>query len=161
TRKGHAFFLEGFARIAARHPGARALFLGEGEGEVVEALRAQTERLGLKGRVIFAGFHPDVLPYYAAMDLVVLPSIEGEGLPRALLEAGLLGLPAIGTRLSGVPEIVREGETGFVVPIGDAETLGARLDTLLGDATLRRRMGAAAHDYVAATFTVQAMVEGT
>jgi glycosyltransferase involved in cell wall biosynthesis len=158
-RKGHTVFLDAFARVAGRHPDARALFLGE--GDECPALSAQAKRLGLADRVLFAGFHADVLPYYAAMDIVVLPSVEGEGLPRALLEAGLLRRPAIGTHLSGAPEIVRDGETGFIVPIRDAEALADRLETLLADAGLRERMGAAAHEYVGATFTVQAMVAGT
>jgi glycosyltransferase involved in cell wall biosynthesis len=159
AKKGHAVFLEAFATLAARHPDARALFLGEGSER--EALEAQAKRLGLAGRVIFAGWLPDVLPYYAAMDLVVLPSIAGEGLPRALLEAGMLRRASIGTRLSGTPEIVRDGETGFIVPVGDVGALVERLDALLADAALRDRMGEAAHEYVSATFTVRAMVEGT
>lgn len=157
-KKGHAVFLEAFARVAARHPEALAVFLGQGDDRT--ALEAQVERLKLKGRVLFSGFHPDVLPFYAAFDLLVLPSTEGEGLPRALLEAGLLGRAAIGTRLSGVPEIIRDGETGFVVPVRDPSTMGDRLATLLGDAGLREQMGSAARDWVASTFTVQAMVSG-
>jgi glycosyltransferase involved in cell wall biosynthesis len=158
AKKGHAVFLEAFGSIAAKHPDARALLLGDGDER--PTLAAQVKRLGLSERVIFAGFHRDVLPYYAALDVVALPSIEGEGLPRALLEGGLLGRAGIGTRLSGVPEILRDGETGFIVPIGDAGAMAERLDTLLGDAALRDRMGAAARDYVAATFTVEAMVAG-
>lgn len=158
-KKGHAIFLDAFAAAARRHPSAMALFLGDGDER--SALEAQVERLGLHGRIIFAGFRTDVLPYYAALDVVVLPSIAGEGLPRALLEGGLLRRPCIGTRLSGVPEIIRDGETGFVVPPGDAAGLAERLDTLLADAALRERMGAAAHEFVAATFTVEAMVRGT
>jgi len=158
AKKGHAVFLEAFASIAGKHPGAAALFLGDGEER--ESLRAQAKRFTLSDRLIFAGFQPDVLPYYAAMDLVVLPSIEGEGLPRALLEGGLLRRPAIGTRISGVPEIIREGETGFIVPVGDAPALAEQLDILLSDGVLRTAMGDAAHDYVATNFTVEAMVRG-
>jgi glycosyltransferase involved in cell wall biosynthesis len=159
AKKGHGLFLDAFARIAARHPDAAALFLGDGDER--EALRAQAEQSGLADRVIFAGFQSDVLPYYAAMDLVVLPSIEMEGLGRALQEGGLLRRPGIGTRLGGIPEVIRDGETGFVVPIGDATALADRMDTLLTDAALRERMGQAAHDYISATFTVPAMVAGT
>jgi glycosyltransferase involved in cell wall biosynthesis len=159
AKKGHAVFLEAFASIAARHAQALALFLGDGPEN--EALHAQAKQLGLAERVLFAGFHADVLPYYAALDVVVLPSTEGEGLPRALLEGGLLRRATIGTRLSGVPEIVLDERTGFVVPTGDAAALAGRLDTLLADPALRERMGAAAHEYVASTFTVEAMVAGT
>jgi glycosyltransferase involved in cell wall biosynthesis len=159
AKKGHAVFLDAFARVAARHPKSAALFLGDGDER--DALRAQVERLGITDRVIFAGFQRDVLPYYAAMDVVVLPSIEMEGLGRALQEGGLLGRPGIGTDLGGIPEAIREGETGFVVPVGDVDALADRMETLVADPALRERMGAAAHDYISATFTVQAMVAGT
>ena len=159
AKKGHAVFLEAFALAAARVPEAVALFLGDGPER--ENLKAQAERLGMADRVLFAGFHADVLPYYAALDLVVLPSTAGEGLPRALLEGGLLRRATIGTRLSGTPEIVRDGETGFVVPVGDAGALAERLELLLQDAALREQFGAAAHEYVGATFTIEAMVAGT
>lgn len=159
AKKGHAVFLEALAKIARKHPQALALFLGDGDERA--ALDDQVKKLGLEGRVIFAGFHPDVLPFYTAMDMVVLPSIEGEGLPRALLEGGLLRRPTIGTRLSGVPEIVKDRESGFVVPTGDAEALAERLDLLIADASLRERMGEVAHDYISNTFTVEAMVKGT
>lgn len=159
AKKGHSVFLDAFATVAARQPEARALFLGDGPEN--EALHAQAKRLGLADRVIFAGFHADVLPYYAALDVVVLPSTEGEGLPRALLEGGLLRRATIGTRLSGVPEIVLDERTGFVVPTGNAQAMAERLEILLADPALRDRMGAAAHEYVASTFTVEAMVAGT
>ncbi|MFN3648381.1 MAG: glycosyltransferase [Armatimonadota bacterium] len=159
AKKGHAVLLDAFAQAAARHPSARLLFLGEGNQE--EALRIQAKRLRVIDRLIFAGFQADVLPYYSALDLVALPSIEGEGLPRALLEAGLLGRPAIGTRLSGVPEILRHGETGLIVPVRDPAAMAAALDTLLGDAALRERLGRAARERVASVFTVPAMVQGT
>ncbi len=158
-KKGHAVFLEAFRQLAAQCPDAVALFLGEGGQR--EPLELQAESLGLSSRVQFCGFHADVLPFYAAMDIVALPSIGGEGLPRALLEGGLLRRPCVGTRLSGAPEIVREGETGFLVPIRDAAALADRLQTLAGDAALRERFGAAAHDWISTRFSVQAMIDGT
>lgn len=158
-KKGHAIFLDAFAQTAGRHPSATALFLGEGDER--EALRGQAERLGLADRVIFAGFQRDVLPYYAAMDMVVLPSVEMEGLGRALQEGGLLGLPGIGTRLGGIPEAIRDGESGFVVPVGDVTALADRMEQLVADGALRERMGRAARDHISATFTVPAMVAGT
>jgi glycosyltransferase involved in cell wall biosynthesis len=158
-KKGHAAFLRAFAAIAARHPAARVLLLGEGLER--DRLRALAAELGLERRVLFAGFHPDVLPYYAAIDLVVLPSIESEGLGRALLEGGLLRRPGIATRIGGTPEIVLDGQTGFIVEIGDLASLADRMDVLLSDRGLRERMGEAAHQHIAATFTVQSMVAET
>lgn len=157
-RKGHPVLLEAAASLCGRFPDLLVLAVGEGDPA---PLLAQAAALGIEGRVRFVGFQSDVLPYYAAMDLLALPSLRGEGLPRALLEAGLLGLPAVASAVSGVPEIVRDGETGFLVPPGDAAALAGRLEPLLEDAGLRDRMGAAAREFVAVTFTVRAMVEGT
>ncbi|MFN3653480.1 MAG: glycosyltransferase [Armatimonadota bacterium] len=158
AKKGHDMFLRAFHPLASRYPRARVVFVGEGAER--GALEAQARSLGLSERVTFAGFQPDVLPYYAAMDLVVLPSTDKEGLGRALQEGGLLGLPQIGSRLGGIPECIREGETGFTFPVGDVPALTECLDRLLADPALRTRMGQAAKRWVAETFTVRAMVAG-
>jgi len=158
-KKGHAPFLEAAARVAACHPEVLFLFLGEGSQR--EALELRARELGLKERVRFLGFHADVLPFYAAMDVVVLPSIAGEGLPRTLLEASFLGIPVVGTDLSGVPEIIADGETGFVVPPGVPEPLAERMTRLIEDPSLRERLGAAGAARIRAQFTVPAMVAGT
>jgi glycosyltransferase involved in cell wall biosynthesis len=157
-KKGHAVFLDAFAHVARKHKNAFALFLGEGEER--KALEAKVKALGLWERVLMPGFQPDVLPWYAAMDVVVLPSLEKEGLARAMLEGGMLSRACLGTRLGGVPEIVLDEKTGFVVPVGDVIALSGRLDELFSDESLRERFGKAAHEYVGATFTVQGMVEG-
>jgi glycosyltransferase involved in cell wall biosynthesis len=158
-KKGHAVLLDAATRIRDR--AARPIYLFAGEGPERESLERQAKRLGLAEQVIFTGFLPDVLPVYAAADGVVLPSIAGEGLPRALLEGGLLGRPVIGTRLSGTPEIVEEDVTGLIVPPGDVPALAGAMQRLAGDPELRHRMGAAAAARVARQFTVPAMVEGT
>jgi glycosyltransferase involved in cell wall biosynthesis len=159
AKKGHAPFLEAAARVAACRPEALFLFLGEGPER--ETLEAQVRQLGLKERVRFLGFHADVLPFYAAMDVVVLPSIAGEGLPRTLLEASFLGIPVIGTDLSGVPEIIADGETGFVVPPGAVDPLAKRMTQLIEDQALRERLGAAGATRIRERFTVPAMLAGT
>jgi glycosyltransferase involved in cell wall biosynthesis len=159
AKKGHAPFLEAAARVSQRHPDVLFLLLGEGPER--EALAARARQLGLKERVRFLGFHADVLPFYAAMDVVVLPSIAGEGLPRTLLEASFLGIPVVGTVLSGVPEIIADGETGFVVPPGAVEPLAERIAELIEDASLRERLGAAGTARIRERFTLPAMVAGT
>src|SRR5436305_6009183 len=128
-KKGHAVFLEAFRRAARRQPEAFALFAGDGRSR--ERLEQRALDLGLNDRVVFLGYREDVLPIYAALDLLVLPSVRGEGLPRVLLEAGFLGLPVIGTNLSGVPEIIRDGETGYVIPPGAVDSLPDRLSHLM------------------------------
>jgi glycosyltransferase involved in cell wall biosynthesis len=159
AKKGHAVFLEAAARVAEQVP--EALFLLLGEGPEREALGARAKELGLGERVRFLGFHSDVVPYYAAMDVVALPSISREGLPRTLLEASYLGIPVVGSELAGIPEIIAEGETGFVVPRGAPEPLAERLIQLLEDPDLRARFGQAGTARIRQLFTVPAMVAGT
>jgi glycosyltransferase involved in cell wall biosynthesis len=158
-RKGHPVFLEAFAGVAARFPAAVAVLAGDGPDR--KQLEAQAASLGIGDRVRFLGFLPDILPVYAALDVVALPAITGEGLPRNLLEGGFLGLPAIGTRLSGVPEIIADGETGYVVPTGDAPALADRLTRLFADPVLRARLGRAAQAKIRSQFTLDAMLAGT
>jgi glycosyltransferase involved in cell wall biosynthesis len=159
TKKGHAVFLDAAARVASR--ASSHLYVFAGEGPERANLERHASRLAMGEKVIFAGFRPDVLPVYAAADVVVLPSIAGEGLPRVLMEAGLLGRPVIGTRLSGTPEIVEEGVTGLVVPPGDVAALAEAMKRLAEDEALRTQMGAAGIERVSRLFTISAMVEGT
>jgi glycosyltransferase involved in cell wall biosynthesis len=159
SKKGHAVFMDAAARIASDATDHRYVFAGDGPDRAL--LQQQARRLGLADRVLFTGFVPDVLPVYAAADVVVLPSIAGEGLPRVLMEAGLLGRPVIGTRLSGVPEIIEDGVTGLIGPPGDVAALAKAMQTLARDPDLRQRMGAAASARIGRLFTIPAMVEGT
>jgi glycosyltransferase involved in cell wall biosynthesis len=158
-KKGHAVFLEAFRRAARAYPEAIAVFAGDGRSR--ERLQQRALDLGLHEKVVLLGYCEDVLPVYSALDLLVLPSVRGEGLPRVLLEAGFLGLPAIGSDLSGVPEIIRDGETGYVVRPGDPDAMAARIEALLADGAARERLGNAARDWIRTRFTVEAMVEGT
>jgi glycosyltransferase involved in cell wall biosynthesis len=158
-KKGHAVFLDAAVRIA--DCAAYHFYMFAGEGPEAANLKRQAQRLALGEKVLFTGFHPDVLPIYAAADVVVLPSITGEGLPRVLLEAGLLGRPVIGTRLSGTPEIIDDGVTGLIVPPGNVAALADAMQQLAGDPILRQEMGAAAAARISGLFTIHAMVEGT
>jgi glycosyltransferase involved in cell wall biosynthesis len=159
TKKGHAVFLNAAAWIAERSADHHYLFAGEGSER--DKLERQAHHLLLADRVTFTGFRPDIMPIYAAADVIVSPSIAGEGLPRALLEAGLLGRPVIGTRLSGTPEIVEEGVTGLIVPPGNVAALAEALHCLAIDPARRQRMGIAAMERVSRRFTIPAMVAGT
>jgi len=129
-----------FARIAARHPNARLVVVGDGE------LRVGTERaiaeLGIVDRVHMAGLRKDVPAFLSAFDAFVLVT-AWEGLPRVLPQALAAGLPIITTAVDGTPEAVREGESGFLIPVGDFETLVDRMDRLAADPARAKRMGEA------------------
>ena len=140
-RKGHHIFLDAMARLAARYPDVHGVLIGDGPGRA--ALEQRARALGLAGRITFAGTQRDVKAWLAALDLFVLPSLH-EGFPMAIVEAMAAGRPIIATAVAGVPDLVVDGETGRLVPPGDAVALAAALEKLLDDPVCARRFGAAA-----------------
>jgi len=133
-------FLELSASLAHRHPDA--IFVVVGGGALLDDLRSKAASAGLPMR--FLGWRADVETVYAASDLVVLTS-DNEGMPVSLIEASLAGRPCVTTRVGSAPEVVADGETGFVTELNVA-ALADAVDRLLSDDALRSRMGkAAAH----------------
>ncbi len=135
-RKRPEDLLEAFLRL--KRP---ATLLFAGEGPLRSALQ---KKAAGHPEVVFAGFVPQAeLPkYYGLADLFVLPSSEMEASPLTINEALACGLPAIlSDAIPSAPEFVRPGENGFLFPVGDVEALRDRLDTLLRDETLRKKMG--------------------
>ncbi|MCU0290721.1 MAG: glycosyltransferase [Thermoanaerobaculaceae bacterium] len=119
-----------------------------GHGELEATLRRLACELGVVDIVVFAGKTTEPQSFYRSADVFALSS-RIEGMPNVLMEAQLFGLPAVTTRSGGSAEVVAEGETGFVVEVGDEEGFAAALRRLLDDRELRRRMGeAAAHRMV-------------
>lgn len=123
---------------------ARLVLLGEGREE--RNLRRLAESLGLSRRVGFPGFRKPPYGILRQATVFVLPS-RYEGFPNGLVEAMALGVPCVATRCrTGPEEIIRDGENGLLVPVEDPGSLAMAIDRLLGDATLRERMGGAARD---------------
>jgi glycosyltransferase involved in cell wall biosynthesis len=131
--------------LRARHPSLRLALVGNGPLEA--ELRAQAEAAGLGDRVVLTGQRRDVSDLTPGFDIFAMPSLT-EGLSIALLEACATRLAIVATAVGGNPEIVREGETGLLVPPGEGGPLFAALDRLLSDVSLRERLGSAACDWV-------------
>ncbi len=140
-RKGQATALRAWPAVLRRFPEARLLLVGDGIER--DALRARAGELGLSERVIFAGTRTDVSGIIRASSLVILPS-EHEALPTTLIEAAACGRPVVASDIDGIPEVVIDGETGLLVPVGDEVALADRVTALLDDEPRRRRMGASA-----------------
>ncbi len=153
--KGHRHLLH--AMTLVKQHDARLIVVGDGPQR--QALEAQREMLGLRDRVVFAGLQHDVAAWLAAFDIFVLPSYANEGVPQALLQAMAMGIPAITTAIGAIPEIARDGETALIVPPEDATALAGALDRLLGDATLRERLGANARAFVVPRHGLPAMLD--
>ncbi len=131
-----------------------------GDGELRPALEEQIKRKHLERHVFLAGFRPDVLELLKGFDLFALSSLQ-EGLCTSLVDAMAASKAAVATRVGGVPEVVADGETGFLVPPRDHEAMADRIIALLKDDTRRTRMGEAGLKRARKLFTVDHMVEGT
>jgi glycosyltransferase involved in cell wall biosynthesis len=146
-------WLRAAALVAKRLPEARFVLVGEGkdDGTLGELKRLASE-LGIAKHIHFPGYRSDLLPVYAAFDLFLLSS-RREGLPNSILEAMALGLPVVTTDVAGAKELVVDGETGYVLPQGDAETIARALIALSENDSLRRCMSNAGRERVEREFS--------
>lgn len=131
-----------------------------GEGPDQPAVHALAKKLDLNGRVNFLGASGDVSRILAGANVFVLTS-NWEGLPISILEAMRAGLPVIASDVGGVREAVVDGETGFLVDRGNLVMLHSRLQLLLNDPELRKKMGEAGRMRYLEHFTVERMLEAT
>ncbi|MEW6581797.1 MAG: glycosyltransferase family 4 protein [Actinomycetota bacterium] len=143
-RKGVDTLIEAMG-ILARRDAPLPLLVAAGIGEMRDAMEARARGLGVAHRVRFLGKVPhDRVPLViSAGDVFVLPSLS-EGLPTVVCEAMACGRPVVATAVDGTPEIVRDGETGFLVPPTDPDALAAALARVLDDPALAARMSFAA-----------------
>ncbi|MDZ7292585.1 MAG: glycosyltransferase [candidate division KSB1 bacterium] len=128
--KGHKYYIEAFKNIAAKYPKVSTVFVGDGESR--PELENMVRDAGLGNRIRFLGYRDDVAEILKAIDVFVLPSIS-EGLPNVILEAMACGKPVIATNVGGIPEAIRHGENGFLVPPKDAVALANALENMLCD----------------------------
>jgi glycosyltransferase involved in cell wall biosynthesis len=131
-----------------------------GDGPLEDRTRRLADRLGIAGRVVFRGYQAAPEPALAAAQMFVLAT-RSEALPRSVLEAMRAGLPVVATDVGGVSEAVEAGVTGLLVPPEEAGALAASIDSLLVDAGLRARMGAAGREAYEAMFRVERTIEET
>jgi glycosyltransferase involved in cell wall biosynthesis len=134
-------------------------FVVVGEGEQRAELETEIRRLGLERSVRLAGAQADVRPWIGSFDIAVLPSYR-EGLPNALLEYLAMGRPVVATRVGGIPEVLKQGSVGVLVPPGDPESLAAAIDGLWRHAARRAGLAQAAR-LRAQDYSLAKMLEAT
>lgn len=131
-----------------------------GDGPLRSRIERFVEERGLSSRVVLLGERTDIPECLAASDVFVLPS-RWEGLPLTIIEAMMAGLPVVASRVGGVPELVENGVTGFLVPFGDAAALAKTIQKLLDDKELRLRLGRAGREKAMKEFTLARMLTAT
>lgn len=153
--KGQALMIEALAGLVRDGRDATALLVGEGPAE--SEYRALAERLGVAGRVHFAGLVPDIRPFLRAMDIVCVPSLK-DSLPLTALEAMSVARPVIASRAGDLPLAIQDGENGILVEIGSAPALQAAIARLIDDPGLRARLGEAGRETLLTRYTPAAML---
>ena len=150
TDKGIAELVEAFLQLENRIPNLRLLLVGSFEDgdPLPEDIR---KRLETHDRVILAGPVNDTAPYYATADVLVLPS-HREGLPTVVLEAHAAGKPVIGAAATGIVDLLVDGETGLLFPVGDVSSLANAIARLIEDKALARKLADAGRDQVKRKF---------
>jgi glycosyltransferase involved in cell wall biosynthesis len=154
-KKGVSHLLDAVPSLLEAVPEVTVLLVGD--GPLRGDLEAQAARLGVAGRVLFLGPRRDASTLLPAFDVLVLPSVV-EGMSNTLLEAMAARLPVVATDVGGNPEVVVDGETGFLVPPGDPGRLAAATLKLLQAPEMARDMGAAGRRRVEAHYRADAMV---
>jgi glycosyltransferase involved in cell wall biosynthesis len=149
--KGHRYLLEALPQ--------RATLVIIGDGPQREALIAQAGALGIADRVRFAGDQRDVVPWLQALDVFALPSYANEGVPQALVQAMLVGLPCVTTHVGSIAEVATDAKTASVVPPKDVQALRRALERLMADRALRARLGIQAREHCRERFSYARMLE--
>lgn len=154
-KKGYEYALDAFALLRDAVPGVRVDIVGD--GELRADLESRAQRMGLGGTVRFLGQRRDVPELMRGFDCFVLSSVI-EGMPNALLEAMALGRPVVTTSAGGSAEVVIDGDSGLVVPPGDAAAIARAVEQILADPVRARSFGERAERRVRESFSLEAML---
>lgn len=156
TEKAHGVLLRAAARVRERHPELRVVIVGDGvQRTELERLAAE---LGIEDAVLFAGVRVDVAEVLRALDVAVNSSVR-EGSPLSVMEYMEAGLPIVATRVGGVPEIVRDGVDGILVPPSDPDAMADALNRLLDDREAAAAMGRSGRERRRAEFDLDVVAQ--
>jgi glycosyltransferase involved in cell wall biosynthesis len=160
--KAQADLLTSFQRLRELHPELNCKLILVGDGPERAKLESTAESLRLKDRIVFAGQINNVQDFYAAADVLALPS-HSEGSPYVLLEAMAAGVPIVATAVGGVPEMVSDSESALLVPARDPEAMASAIARALSDEELSRRLTTNASSLITSRFSrekhVRSLVE--
>lgn len=158
ARKGHGTLLDALPSVLALHPRLKVILFGQGPLRDEVVARVQADAL-LSRHVVLPGFRKDLDRILPCLDVLAHPAFM-EGLGVSLLQAAACGVPLVGGRAGGIPEIVQPGLNGALIEPGDTAALAQELNRLLASADLRQRFGQAGRRWVEERFSVEAMVAG-
>jgi glycosyltransferase involved in cell wall biosynthesis len=160
--KGIHHLINAFVLIAEDFPIAQLTIVGKNDNKTYAAdLKKQVKKLGMNHRVQFIGPQPqsELAIWMAKASVFALPSMS-EGLPRVIIEAMATGTPVIGSRVGGIPELIEDGVTGFLVPPGDENALAEKIRWILNNPDKGREMGECARSFAERLFSTESYLKG-
>lgn len=161
--KGLEYLIEAFAGVKKKAPNVKLYIVGDhciGENlNFRDKLEYKIGENSLDDNVVFTGWRADALEILSLMDIYVLPSLS-EGVPRSIVEAMMLGKPVVATRVGGIPEIVKNGETGLIIDPEDKEGLANAILELAKNKGLREKFGEKAEIVAVGEFSIKDNVAG-
>ena len=155
-QKGFEYLIKAIPSVAEKFPEAKILIVGEGELEA--KLKAESEKLKVRDKIIFTGFRQDIKEILSAIDILAMPSLL-EGMPFVILEAMAMAKPIVATDIESITEILDNGKTGILVPPKDPDALSRAIISLLTDGDKARQMGFKARMTVEEKFRVEVIVD--
>ena len=153
--KGPLYLLKAMEVIWQTNPEIHLVYVGKGDLE--EEVRSEVSRTGVSEKVTFLGWRDDIPEIMQVLDIFVLPSLN-EGMGRVLVEAMAAGKPIVASNVGGIPDLVKDGQNGFLVKPGDSKSLSFAIKKLLDDKKMREEMGKKGRA-MAGNYSVKKMVE--
>jgi glycosyltransferase involved in cell wall biosynthesis len=154
--KGNQYIIEAMADVVKENPRVKLILVGDGQEK--EKLEQLVSKLGLSDNIVLAGFQENVVPLIAMMDVFILASLN-EGMGRVILEAMACKKPVIASSTGGIPELVKDKESGILFPVGDVGALIDAMKVLMDDLEMRKQMGSEGYSRVKDVFSVETMVQ--
>ncbi len=147
--------IEILAKVRAEGVNARLVMVGD--GPELSAVRYRGEQLGMNGNVVYVGKQANIADYLGVADIFLLPS-ELESFGLAALEAQACEVPVIATRIGGIPEVVNDGESGFLSDVGDVDKMSVDTLKLLGDENIRRAFGEKGRELAVSRYSTEKII---
>ena len=157
ANKGHHILLNACQQVYKKNPAIRLIIVGD--GPLQSTIQEEAKQLGMESAVIFTGQRKNVYELLAMSDIFVLPSLIREGLSIAMIEAMAMSLPVIGSNVGGIPELIEDRVSGFLVQPGDIDQLASIIDSLATEQDLREGMGKQGRRVFEERFTLTRMIK--
>lgn len=156
--KGYDILLQAAAKLLQKSSNYRFVIAGQGKGELYEDLLSLRESLGLEDVVHFLGFVDEPAEFLANIDIFLSSSIS-EGLPLSAIQAMVAGLPVVATRCGGYQKLIKDGENGCLVDVGDPDALVSGIENVASDKGLQKKLSDNARSYAMSRFDIGAMLQ--